>query len=355
MYRLRELVKKSKNFVNKKNIIFVLLALLTWIVYSTNTNNPDYSLLEQRYYSVYPQYFVTKPLYGVLVWLFNSIHLPYSIFVCITSLFAITLFARYVYIHSYKKEFVWILYLIYPFLLDVVQTTNFLSFAIVLQSLDYLSSFNKKSVAKFTFGIIFASLIHPSSILYLLFLLAYIPKMTVSKILKIDALVVIILICGIALVPLLKQLGVFSGIITQLSYYLLFKPSYIKGTILYLALVLFLLGSCLFLRFKLTNNWKEIRDDFQIKILFIMLCFIPLLLVGSEFVRYIRNMWIIAYCYLSGGFKLNGNDKMIFISVSIIICAILFYKELFIFGNYFESVTIPILSDNLFSNLISFK
>lgn len=355
MYRIEEFVKKAKRYFNKKNIVFILLVLLSWIIYSTNTNNPDYSLLQQRYYSVYPQYFVTKPLYGLLVLLFNLLHLPYSLFVCITSLFAIILLARYIYRHSSKKEFVWILYLFYPFLLDVVQTTNFLSFVIVLQGLDYLAVYNKKAIMKYIAIIIIASLIHPSSILYLLFLLAYIPKMTVNKILGIDALIILFLLGCILLVPLLKYVDILNGIISQLSYYLVFSPSYIMGTILYLMLVIFLLVTCLFLKFKITNSWKDLGDDYQLKVLFVMLCFVPLLLVGSEFVRYIRNMWIVAYCYLSGSFALKGPDKYIFILVSIVICSILFYKELFIFGNYFENVTIPILSDNLFSHLFTIQ
>lgn len=158
----------------KKSQIFIfVIFLISWFIFGWNTWNADYN----TYLKIY------NNLNNIVV--FKSVEIGFAYFMSFCRFFGfsyntflkiysfIGLFIIYNSTKYFIKNYsmVIILYLIYPFFIDVIQIRNFMSFAIILFGIRFLLNDSLKSKTKYIMTILVASSFHLTSLYYLILLL----------------------------------------------------------------------------------------------------------------------------------------------------------------------------------------
>lgn len=157
----------------KKNskIIICLSIIAMWVLFGWNNNNPDYVNYFRSYNVIYFSDGLTLTGrdigFKLLMNISSLIGLDYKGFLIITSIVGILLIHSTVKKYSTNSSFVYLLYFIYPFFLDVVQVRNFLMMAIIIYSIRFLLQDSKYSNLKYFLFNIVAVLMHSAAILYL--------------------------------------------------------------------------------------------------------------------------------------------------------------------------------------------
>lgn len=129
-----------------------------------NTQNPD---IQAYIIAFNPDRISSDFGYSILVLFFDFMGFDYESFRLIISAFGIIL------IHQTVKKFLknqspfYLLYFIYPFLIDIVQVRNFLVMSLLIYSTPYLLTGKNKDYFKFIFSILIASTIQLTAIVYL--------------------------------------------------------------------------------------------------------------------------------------------------------------------------------------------
>jgi len=137
----------------KKNsrISFFLLFLLLWMLFGWSYGNADYLAYASSYDNL--SYFnnFSEGTLGlkILFSFFSSIGLSYQSFLIIISFSGLALIAHTIRKYSNYGGFVFLLYFIFPYLLDIVQVKNFIVTALIVYAVHYLVSEEKGSVIKY--------------------------------------------------------------------------------------------------------------------------------------------------------------------------------------------------------------
>ena len=249
------------------------------------------------------------------------------------------------------NNYVLLLYLIYPFINDVIQIRNFLSMSIVIFSTRYIFFKKKYSDVKFISLIVLASTIHITSVFYVFFL--------VVKKIHTDYL--------------FKYVLVLTGILTTLAYTGGFK--YIAGLVTtnpkvfhYLSrqttwgmiIVLFLIFMYFYVYYLMHHRVKKcflntdstseyISFKFEyLDILFkfnvICLLLIPLLTYDLNYLRIYRNILFLNYIvFIDAIMYSRGNVK---IKYALIASTFTIFMFVFYYLMNYENQIISVLSDN---------
>jgi len=144
------------------------------ILFSLNTNNSDYNNYLAIFAACVQDVNSTNagPAYRYLCNFSGKIGLNYNqmllfiVFVCL--ILIITTIKK----HTKNWNFVLVLYIIFPFFIDVVQVRNFIAMSIIVFSFNYLLSLKRGGNIKFVICVIIATLFHSVAIIYMVFLLA---------------------------------------------------------------------------------------------------------------------------------------------------------------------------------------
>lgn len=338
-----------KRYYSKKEfisiVIRIVLTILAFLLFAGNTNNPDYMNYSRNYYSgeISVQNGLLKSL---LTWCFSKIGIPYQCFLGFVAIFVFILIWKVIIYYSDNKWLPFALYIIYPFLLDIVQIDNYMSYVIVLYGLRYLDDADYKiGNIKYLIIVMIATLIHPLSFIYLLFLLVRIKNE--KKLTILVCVLAILLLLNVSVLPkLITYIPFMNQFSIQLGYYLRYTDGFKLGMILYAAMLIVCYIIC---RMKYRKfiylKQNETKQDSLIKIMLVTLCFVPLIMISSEFVRVVRNLWILYYCFLASK---NSGNKCFYYIASILISCFLSFKELGPSSYYFNSVTRMIFENNLF-------
>lgn len=141
-----------------------LFLLLMWILFFGNYQNPDYDNYSRSYLYVETGsdfgYFFIKNI-------FLSLGLNYHIFLSIFTLIGMLLINCTVRRFAENTSYIYALYFIYPFLLDVVQLRNFMAMAIFIFAIPFLLSQKKTDYIKYIILILLASTFQMTAIVYL--------------------------------------------------------------------------------------------------------------------------------------------------------------------------------------------
>ena len=349
-------LRKEKN-KEIKMLLFLLLFILALIIACGNNSNPDYSEYEYRYLNLV-QGNHTGFLLFIFEVIFKNIGFSFQLFRTLELFLALLLISSTIKFYTKNALFPFLLFLIYPFLLDVVQVGNFLSYSIILFALRFLEQKTFKGAVKYIVFVLIASQFHILAIAYLLFLLSYIKRCKTVVILS--SIISIILVASIQSLPLyIKYIPLIKSRSTQIEYYLTYNQGFVNGAITYtILLIACLLASYYkFYIIKKSHNYliNGRISETTLKILTLVICFVPFILINSEFVRLIRNMWIIFYIILFSDIKSIFGKKHSFNSVfkfvSLFLAIFLFYKELAPNAYYYETVTKCVLENNVFWKL----
>lgn len=182
----------------------------------------------------------------------------------------------------------------------------------------------------------------------MIFLLSYINK--TKLLVGISAIITAVLTVGIRFLPnLIPYIPLINSRSSQIRYYLTYQDSYKNGAISYLFILFAIYIVFMFKMYLLKKQREESLDKTQlsfVRIFSLVFCFVPFIIINVEFVRLIRNIWILYYCVFTKKYWMK-NQKL-FLVITLIIACFLFYKELAPGSYYYDTVTKAIFENNLF-------
>ncbi len=156
------LIKRSK-------VITIVLLLFLWLLFGWSSDNADYANYVLKYNYIDQLASGLEPLFVIIVKIFKHLGLDYRSFLIIFS--AMYFIFMYFFAKKFTKNtlFVFALYSIFPFMLDVVQIRQTMAFPLIwLGIYFYLKGQSKSSYFYSCLFIVLASLIHGASLYFLL-------------------------------------------------------------------------------------------------------------------------------------------------------------------------------------------
>ena len=344
-------IKYKFPYVRVEEILYFIVIILLLIIAGGNNVNPDYAEYEMRYFAE-EKADNTGWILFLLGYMCMKIGIPFQGFRFLEAFLGLCLLSCTIKRYSKYPTFTLLLYSIYPYLLDVVQVGNFLGYTVVLYCMRYLEKKTLKNAIKYIVGIIISTQIHASCLMYIILLLVFIEN---KRLLIIVVTTIFFLITGtIKFLPrVIPYIPILKSSSKQISYYLSFNESLVNGTVAYAVLLVMLLVVIGFLNKYFAKKIDETEEErlsyygsFLFEIFIVSLCFVPFILINSEFVRMIRNLWILYYCLLM---NFSSKDRIkVAKFVAVFLALILFYKELSPRAFYYETVTNVIFRNNIF-------
>ena len=152
---LKIIVKRRKDG-RILTLSFVFLFIILWILIGFNFKNPDYEYYENLFSRATQgvSYHAVETGFWYIVKFAAKIGVSYSLFLKIYTLIALLLISSSIIKYTEKPSLVLVLYMCYPFLLDVAQIRHFMAISIFTFSVRYLESYSKKNLIKYIFLIV---------------------------------------------------------------------------------------------------------------------------------------------------------------------------------------------------------
>lgn len=319
-------IKKSMSIpsinISKRNVFFLLLVLVVWILCCLNYNNIDYHNYVEAYNAygnndVYQSYYQMEKGFVILCKIFFSLGFSFFEFRIVFMTVYLIFLVKFIKRFSCDPRGVLILFMIYPFLTVYVQIRNAMAVGIVLYALKYLYEDRKRGNIKFIICVLLATLIHTTAIVYLLFVWAN--KISRKNILKFSIIFFVmelIIIRGV-LPPTMMYLAEVLNNRRFQSYVSIIPLSIaIKHMLPIMGMyMIFIYG------FQSRKTWKknQIQEnkkmEFLYKIVMLTLLYVPSIMININFSRLYMYMFPIYYAYLSHIYKKKSkiivNDKRI--------------------------------------------
>ena len=152
-------------------LLAVSLLCFMWVLFWGNQATPDTPRYLALYNSVGSGTLDIEPGFALLMQLSVGAGLSYTAFVALLSLVGLGLIHATVRHFTSNWNYVYALYLIYPFLFDAIQIRNFLAVSIVTFAARYLTA-RRRGLLAFVALVLVASTIHVIALFYLILLLA---------------------------------------------------------------------------------------------------------------------------------------------------------------------------------------
>lgn len=341
-------------------IFAFLLMFFAWMLYWGNLKNPDYA----GYTYLYDQMKYGAPIidsrssevgYRAVMKLGVLLKLEFSYFI------AIITGISYVLIHSTIKEitneynYIYVLYFMFPLMLDIVQIRNFLAMSIFTYSIRFILKGKQQSDIKYILYILLASLFHYSAILYLPFIL--IGKKENKKIAYgvaiFSVFTSVLIIANDRQIPFMKDV---VSIFYDGTYILNWFDSKTNWGFLlfwFIQVLSFLLIKYSKTLYYMNNNKliDSVKYDFIRKVYLINLMafmFLPFYLLESTFTRLMRNILLLNYTSFAITAKSmkNKNDKLSYNMIVFTYTMFIFIVQLYL--PYKDSIIEAIFTLNRF-------
>ena len=334
-------------------IIKIIPLFFIFIVFSFSTNNPDIKNYENIYLYLSQtgnySYSGVEIGFSLLMKFSVFLGLDYYGFLIILGTITTMLLYNFTVKYSNNPSIVLIMYIIFPFFLEVVQIRNYLASLIVLNAITFLIS---KKYFKYCVAIIFASLFHTTSLFYLLFVLVFFSKKKL--------LYIVLSITGIYVVI---QKYIFPKLLLLIpngtKYIVYMDNAKITTTILFI--IYFFCSLILILNlsrgaYALNNQFNHLTDkqlsmiEMIEKINIIIVFSFALIALDINFFRLYRNIIILNYILFSNTFyryKVLKNSSIISSQILFILFSLI-TGFFFLYYNQFESVVKTILESIVF-------
>lgn len=277
---------------------------------------------------------LVEPGFLLLCKLFNIIGVPFPVFRGLYILTAICFLLKGLkFFNKVDSNVPLLLYIVFPFALDVVQYRFFLASAIVIYSIKYLE---ERKFLKYIVAVLFAATQQYAAVFYLLFLIVSLDKEKVAKI------VFFMTIIELVLLPIIMEL-VFSRMGFLFMHYSDYSDSAYSRTLCVLYLFM-TFAIVLFDYFGIKNN--DSFDEFMQKILYLSVLLVPFIFLNENFSRLYRGVLLLIYCRLFQ--KTNDKRNVCAISVfAIVFCGFMFYFHLSPHNQtHWNRVMMPIFENN---------
>lgn len=168
----------SKISIQRINIIYLLYGILLWCLFAFNTENNDYGnyLALYNYTSLGGTDVGIENGYNILMRLCSLMGLSFQGFRCIYAAICLMLVMNFIRRCATSYTYVFILYSIFPFILNTIQIRNYMAIGIMLNAIVFLyKGLNegkiKRTIFWFVFFVALAAQFHRISYVYLLLLL----------------------------------------------------------------------------------------------------------------------------------------------------------------------------------------
>ncbi|MGH2083150.1 EpsG family protein [Aerococcus urinaeequi] len=344
-------------------MLFYLLLIFMWILFAGNTGNADYDnyMIYYQYYGIHifdgswiPD---LEKGFGLMLQIANFIGLSYNQFLGVYSFIGLTLIGNTIIKYAKFRFMPLFLYFLYQYFLDVVQIRNFMLLSIFIFSIRYLvdwySTNKKSSLIKYIVCIVVCIQFH---IIGLLFLLAiFVRNIKNAKLLKMVTTVTLILM---AIRPLV--FGVARVFFNDSRYGTYFNNTTTLSWIIFIIVYTFvdlLIIKNLNDRIQgdiEANTESRLFSGIVLKFNILLILTIFLFSLSPDFVRIYRIVQVLNYVVLTLCIKPNRislNPKNIILTSSFIM---LYISSLysFLWLQNLEGVVLPILSENLFFDLL---
>lgn len=265
--------------------------------------------------------------------LFKYAGIPFPVFRGIYIFIAITILVKGVERYDKNSNMPLLLYIVFPFALDIVQFRWFMVSAIVIYSIKYIEN---KKITKYIVAILIAATQQISAIIYLILLLVHVDKK------KMHRIVMVVTLAEMA--SLLALRGTILGRVSQVfTHYVDYMSSSYssKLCIMYLAMNAAIM---LYDYFFIKN--KDKIDEMMMSILCSLFMLIPFIMMNENFTRLYRGLVLLVYCRL---FR-RTNRRWTFnprSMVAFVFCAIMFYIHLSPHNlSHWNRIVVPLFENN---------
>lgn len=278
------------------DFIFVIALILFMfnLITKYNYSFPDYI----NYYNAYETvgslgvngYNQMEIGFRVLCLLFSKLGLAYDQFYLVLVIFSLFLIFRTISFFSEKKSFVLLMYIIFPFLLDLVQIRYLLASSLILYATKYLTTkFKRRYIFVYLIFNIIAITIQVTTAYYLVFVLA--KFFNQKNVIKVSAV-------GMIIVAILSgKLGTLLTNNVLTSHYV----AYVGNTIRPVGAlsIMFLMLLNLISLYKFTSRFADDRKNFGALILrlnTLVLPIMPLFFINTDIFRISRSLLLLNNC-----------------------------------------------------------
>lgn len=342
-------------FENKSKFCCILLLLYMIMLMAYSYGNADYSTYE-LYYTLYGNnisfstLFSNNGLFKTMCYIFTKFGLSYKellIFMTLLGFYNLFSAANKFLIN---KNILFVLYFLYPYLMDITQIRNFLAMTFLIKGCSFLiKDGNKvKSCLLFCIYDLIASLLHVTFVFYLVFLLIkFINKKNIKYIAPMLFFIEVVVF---------KYIQEIISALTNIDKTDFYFNENISAFTLIVIIIYFIIN--IVIVYYISNkhrNEKWINNIYKINILMVLT--IPVIYHSFEFLRLYRNVFFLNYICVSymcqQGFNIKKhnlrnaliwNDSNIVLLNIVIVC--LFSLYLFIIHDYLNTVFIPAFEMN---------
>lgn len=336
---IKIIVKHNKD---KKSLtlFFVLLFMLMWIIMGFNTQNPDYEYYNNLFLRAKHgiSYHAVETGFWFLINISVKLGIDYSMFIKIYTLIGLMLIGNSIVKYTKKSSLVLLLYMCYPFLLDVVQIRHFMAMAIFIFAMRYLEEYSKKNLLKYIACIVIAASQQIIALSFLVYILVY---FTDQK--KATALAVIFTIVNVICYRYALRTSLITRILSLRDKTIDYSGGYtVRQLLLYVCFYIFLILFCVFLK---KINKKNDNNFFMYKICLYSTIFIPFLMIDFQYTRLFRGSIIVLYIFITRQISALRKENRVLFTIMLVFIMILVAMKLFGKGSgYYETITLPILA-----------
>ncbi|MGN1042051.1 MAG: EpsG family protein [Christensenellales bacterium] len=332
----------NENTINKtarvkKNRFFLFAVIfIIWLLFALNNGNIDYANYKNEYDAIGmgngSGYFEIG--FEFIMRIGGFLHMSYAVFLAVLATICVIFLYKIIGFFARNNTFVWILYLIYPFVFDVVQYRNLLAALICLYALRFIVGKDKLGVLKYVAHVLLAMTFHMSAIVYLLFLLI--------KIKNWKRLTVLCLIINVLMITALFTKEHLESLLTKLRLdrYVRYDISGSVSTFVqYLLVYLFFLALSLI-------KYRRRYNCVAFKLVLIISVYVPTILLNGTAARLFRNAFLLIYCILAAESGYVDKTTQRFINFA------MFFAMLFVAwmqlgsGLYYDGVLVPVITEN---------
>lgn len=357
----------------KKNskLIYIISFIFLWIIMAFTYGNADENVYLSRYNNPEIWESETELLYMLLIKLSLFLGLSFQSFKVIITFIQLCLVSSTILKFGKCRNIVFLLYFIFPFVVDVAQMRNALATSVMIFSLQFLlkESLEKKKIGYlskdeiiFIICIIIASFIHTASIIWLLLLIAKKCKIkTIVAFTSIFCVTFSFFITPKLVIGLADKFGATSRIGAYVSVaYSATRELYFKSAMIR---VLFTAASVIILYAYLIHKKKNIANKEQLvfgfKCNIIILCILPIIInYTTEVYRMQVGLSILNYIIFTNFLdtKYDGSTivslKNIRLLSYLIVISIINLYFLVLGNDNLYTVFLPVFQNNALIDLI---
>lgn len=363
-------------FLYKRKWFEIAIITFIVIVMGANTLNCDLDYREaytdvyhHLYYS--SDFFDTDKGYGILMLLFKSLGISYQFFRLTCAIILFYLYNDIVRKFCSCPSLVYILYILYPFIYDVVAQRNTIGMFIWLFSLQYLIDGSHNGRIKYIFGNLIAGSMQITLLIYLPFVLLNpksnfddnreIEKINIkntirNKTVRYGLIFIILISIFIGISPSILELSMkyigsiifgderrseYFGNITKYYWMLLWAEQIISFIFVYI------IGNRL-----LKNENDKSKIKFSVLVYMVNLyafIFLPFYVLSGQFFRLSKNIIPLNLILYANYWT---NHKMtVLVPVIILFQLFMFFMHIYLGGNWYINIYDPIVENNWIYNI----